>query len=335
MAGKDYYYLLGIPREADEKEVKRAFRLLARKYHPDVNPGSNTAEARFKEINEAYEVLSDPEKRRKYDKYGDQWQHADEIEKAKQQGAQYRQWGGRGGAEYVDNGAEEDENLGSIFDNLFRGFNQQGQGAPQFARPRNVQNTIEVTLEEAYAGASRTIQLRTEEVCPTCGGSGQGNRGTSCPTCRGAGRISRIKRLEVKIPAGVKDGSKIRLAGEGATGRGGVRGDLYLVVKLLPHKIYERKEDDLYMDVSVPLTTAVLGGEVPIPLLKGRLALKIPPETQNGNVFRLTGKGMPHLGDGAFGDMFARIKVILPSRLTVKEKQLFEQLKELRPSQAG
>jgi molecular chaperone DnaJ len=331
MAGKDYYQLLGLPRNATDKDIKRAFRQLARKYHPDVNPGSKTAEAKFKEMNEAYEVLSDPENRRKYDKYGDQWQHADELEKAT---AQRSQWSrpGRGG--FTEYEYEEAEDMGSIFDNLFRGFNHGGAGsAPQFAKPRSVHNTIEVTLEEAYNSASRTFQLQTEDLCPTCGGSGQGvQRGSVCAACGGAGRTARIKRLEVKIPAGVTDGSKIRLAGEGPAGRGGVKGDLYLVVKMLPHKLFERKEDDLYLEVAVPLTTVILGGEVEMPLLKGRLALKIPPETQNGNVFRLSGKGMPHLGTSAHGDLFARIKVDLPTKLTAKEKQLFEQLKTLRPA---
>jgi molecular chaperone DnaJ len=326
MAAKDYYQLLGIPRDATEKDIKRAFRQLARRYHPDVNPGNKSAESKFKEINQAYEVLSDPGKRSKYDEYGEQWEYADEISRARKSSP-------RSTAGTYGYGEEETGDLGSIFDNLFRGFNHGNEESfQQYTKPRSVQNTIEVTLEEAYNGATRTFQLQNEDVCPTCGGSGRdGHTGAVCPTCGGARRVLRLKRLEVKIPAGVKDGSKIRLAGEGATGRNGQKGDLYLMVKMLPHKVFERKEDDLYMEVSVPLLTAVLGGEVQVPLLKGRLALKIPAEAQNGNVFRLSGKGMPHLGDGTYGDLFVRAKVVLPDKLTAREKQLFEQLKALRP----
>jgi len=331
MAGKDYYQVLGIPRNATDKDIKRAYRQLARKYHPDVNPGDKTAEARFKEINEAHEVLSDPEKRKKYDKYGDQWQYADQFEKAgasaSRGGTQWsRQRGPFTSYDYEDAG-----DLGDIFDNLFRGFNNGGGASQSFSRPRHAENTIEVTLEEAYAGASRTFQLQTEEVCPNCGGTGKsGTRGNICPSCGGAGRISRVKRLEVKIPAGVAEGSKIRLAGEGPVSRSGVRGDLYLIVKMLPSKNYERRGDDLYTDAPVPLYTAVLGGEVEVNLPRGRVALRIPPETQNGSTFKLTGKGMPRLGKNTSGDLYARVKVILPGKLTPQEKQLFEQLKSVR-----
>ncbi|OGO17612.1 MAG: hypothetical protein A2Z02_03380, partial [Chloroflexi bacterium RBG_16_48_7] len=236
-----------------------------------------------------------------------------------------QQGGGQTTFDYEDMG-----DLGDIFDNLFRGFNQGGP-TQQFARPKNLQNTIEVTLEEAYAGASRTFQLQSEEICPTCGGSGKsGTRGNICPSCGGAGRVARVKRIEVKIPAGVAEGSKIRLAGEGTMGRGGSKGDLYLVVKMLPSKNFERKVDDLYTDAPVSLYTVLLGGEVEVTLPKGRLALKIPAETQNGNVFKLTGKGMPRLGKGTYGDLYIRIKAILPTKLSPQEKQLYAQLKSLR-----
>ncbi len=334
MAGKDYYHILGVPRNADIKDIKKAYRQLARKYHPDVNPGNKAAEARFKEINEAHEVLSDPVKRSKYDKYGDQWQYAEQFEQAQaaraSQGARWRRSGG-GGQTVFDMG-EMSGDLGDIFDSIFRGY-ESGRGAEQqFARPQNIENTIEVTLEEAYSGATRTFQLQGEEVCPTCKGTGRGSgKGGFCPTCSGAGSVNRVKRIEVRIPPGVNDGSKIRLAGEGPMGRGGIRGDLYLVVKMLPSRSFVRKGSDLYTDVPVPLLTAILGGEVELPLLKGRLALKIPAETQNGNVFRLAGKGMPHLGNKAFGDLFAKVKVILPTRLSDREKSLYQQLKTARP----
>jgi molecular chaperone DnaJ len=334
MPAKDYYQILGISRGADEKQIKKAYRQLARKYHPDVNPGNQAAEARFKQINEAYEVLSDPEKRKKYDKYGDQWQHADEFARAgasqgRPQWKQYTRGGTQTAYDFEDMG-----DLGSVFDNLFRGFNVGGSGnAQQFTKPQSVQDNIEVTLEEAANGATRTFQLQTEEPCPACKGTGRtGPRGGACTNCRGIGRILKTKRIEVKIPKGVTDGSRIRLAGEGPMGRGGLRGDLYLVVKMLPSKTFERKGDNLYTEVPVPLLTAVLGGEVEVPTMKGKVALKIPAETQNGNVFRLTGKGMPHLGNNVVGDLFARVKVVLPGRISAREKELFEQLRSLRPN---
>jgi molecular chaperone DnaJ len=339
MAGKDYYKILGVPRTATDKDIKKAYRLLARKYHPDVNPGDKSAESRFKEINEANEVLSDPAKKQKYDRFGDQWENADQFTSRAGQGPG-PQWGQArpgGGTTYTrsfdfDNLGD----LGSIFDNLYQGFGQSGPAQQQTAtRPRDIEHSIEVTLEEAFNGTRRMLQLDAEEICPSCGGMGklQGQRGVRpCPSCSGSGRIVKPKRLEVKIPAGVTEGSKIRLAREGGIGRGGDRGDLYLVIKLLPHKAFDRKGDDLYTDASVPLTTALLGGEITVQTLKDKLALKIPPETQNGNLFRLTGKGMPHLNGAGSGDLYARTKVILPSKLTPQEKQLFEQFQKLRPN---
>lgn len=335
MAQKDYYQILGVNRNATDKDIKRAYRQLARKYHPDVNPGNKAAEAKFKEINGAYEVLSDPEKRQKYDKYGEQWEHADQFARAG--GGRGTPWGQQGGQQdgaYTTYDFQDAGDLGDIFDNLFRGFNRGGDTAQPFrSKPSNVQNTIEVSLEEAFNGATKTLQLQSEEVCPTCGGTGKGSgRRNLCPACGGAGKVSRLKRIEVKIPAGVTDGSKIRLAGEGPMGRGGVKGDLYLIVKMTPNRTFERRGDDLYTEITIPLFTAILGGEVEIPTIKGKVALKIPAETQNGNIFRLTGKGMPHLGDKAVGDLFVRSKVVLPSKLNSKEKQLFEQLRTLRPN---
>jgi molecular chaperone DnaJ len=325
MPGKDFYTILGIGRSASEKEIKQAYRRLARKYHPDVNPGDKTAEAKFKEINEAYEVLSDPEKRKKYDRYGDQWQHAEQFAKA----GQGAQWDfGKGGA-YTTYDFGDLGDLGDIFGGIFQGFGGGAGTARRSARPRSMEYPVEVTLEEAYQGTRRVLQLQAEEPCPVCGGSGRVGRGR-CSNCGGSGRLLRPKRLEVKIPPGVRDGSKVRIAGQGSQGYGGAKGDLLLVVKVLPHQIFERKGDDLHVEVSVPLTTAMLGGEVGIPTLKGNVALKVPPETQNGKVFRLSGQGMPHLNDSSRGDIFAKVKVVLPTKLTQQEKQLFEQLRSYR-----
>ncbi|HEU65577.1 MAG TPA: J domain-containing protein [Chloroflexi bacterium] len=326
MANKDYYQILGVSRNASEKEIKQAYRSLARKYHPDINPGDKSAEAKFKEINVAYEVLSNPEKRKKYDQFGEQWEYADQFAKA---GGQERvRWDfGKGGTtfEYGD--------LGDVFSGLFgdSGIGFRARRGPH--RGQDIESTIEVSLEEAYHGSTRVIQLQTEEPCVSCGGTGRvGNR--ICTVCNGAGGRVSPRRLEVKIPAGVRDGSRIRIAGEGGTGRaGGNKGDLYLVVKVLPHKLFERKGDDLYTEVSVPLATAVLGGEVRVSTLNGSLSLKIPPETQNGKVFRLAGKGMPrfHRGNSGYGNIFARVKVVLPTNLTEEERKLFEKLQSLRP----
>jgi len=327
MAGKDYYQILGVSRNASEKEIKQAYRRLARKHHPDLNPGDKSAEAKFKEINAAYEVLSNPEKRKKYDQFGEQWEYAEQF--AKSGGQERVRWDfGKGGTtfEYGDLSG-----FGDIFSSLF-GDSGKGSRMRGPRRGQDIESTIEVSLEEAYHGSKRVIQLQTEEPCTACGGTGRvGNR--VCTMCNGAGGKIIPKRLEVKIPAGVRDGSRIRIAGEGVSGRaGGKKGDLYLVAKVLPHKLFERRGDDLYTEVSVPLATAMLGGEVRLPTLNGNLSLKIPPETQNGRVFRMAGKGVPQLGNSKYGNMFAKVKVVLPTNLTEEEKKLFERLRSLRPT---
>jgi molecular chaperone DnaJ len=324
LANKDYYSILGINRSTSDKEIKQAYRRLARKYHPDVNPGDKSAEARFKEINEAYEVLSDPEKRKKYDQFGGQWQYADQFAKAGQ-GAQGDF--GQGGA-YRTYDVGDLGDLGDIFGGIFQGFGGSGR---QTAKPRSVEHPVDVTLEEAFQGTKRVIQIQAEEICPTCGGTGRAGR-ARCSVCGGSGRLLKPRRLEVKIPPGVTDGSRVRIAGQGSQGSGGARSDLYLIVRVLPHQVFERKGDDLYTEIPIGLVTIMLGGEVAVPTLKGKVALKIPPETQNGKVFRLTGQGMPHLNDSSKGDLFAKVKVMLPTKLTPQERQLFEQLKAYRPN---
>ncbi len=329
MAGKDYYSILGVNRNASEREIKQAYRRLARQYHPDVNPGDKSAEGKFKQINEAYEVLSDKEKRRKYDLFGDQWQYADQFAQAHRQQTPFGDFGKGGYTEFRFGEGD----LGSLFDDLLRGF---GAGtSSRRVHPRrgqDVESPVEVTLDEAYRGASRVISFKVEEACSVCGGSGS-IQNVPCSVCRGSGRVARLKRLEVKIPPGVRDGSRVRVAGKGGPGYGGGKsGNLYLVVSVKPHQIFERKGDDLHVEVAVPLTVAVLGGGVKVPTLKGRLELRIPPETQNGRTFRLTGQGMPHLGNASYGDLLARVKVALPTKLSPQEKELFEQLSKLRPN---
>jgi len=323
MAGKDYYNILGINRNATDKEIKQAYRKLARKYHPDVNPGSKEAEEKFKEINEAYEVLSDPEKRKKYDQYGDQWQYAEQFEQARQQTPQWQY-------SSVDDlfGFGEGED---IFDELLREFGSRGTRTKTRPRTgRDLEYPVEITLEEAYHGTNRTVTLQSHETCTGCKGTGRIG-GLPCSVCRGTGVIPREKRLELKIPAGVKTGSRVRFSGQGEPGySGGPAGDLYLIVNIRPHEIFERKDDDLFVKIDVPLLVAILGGEIPVPTLSGKVLLKIPPETQNGKVFKLTGKGMPHLGSSGYGDLYAKVNVVLPTKLTPEEKKLYQKLSELR-----
>jgi molecular chaperone DnaJ len=331
MAGQNFYDILGIKKDATDKDIKQAYRRLARKHHPDVNPGDKSAEAKFKEINAAYEVLSDKDKRQKYDKYGDKWQYADQFEQAAQQQAQYQQYSPGDGTSYHFGG--DIGGMDSIFEELFgsgrsRGFSRRSQ--PK--RGQDLESPVEVTLEEAYRGTSRTINLQQEEPCAACRGSGQ-IQNLSCSVCRGAGVVAGMNRLEVKIPAGVATGSRVRVSGKGQPGySGGSSGDLYLNITVTPHPTFERQGDDLNTSIPVPLTVAVLGGEVQVPTLKGKLALKIPPETQNGRVFRLAGQGMPHLGKSTRGDLLAKVNVILPTRLSDKEKELFRQFSQLRPA---
>ena len=316
---RNFYDILGVPRSASDKDIRKAYRRLARQHHPDVNPGDKAAEARFKEINAAHEVLSDAEKRRKYDRYGDQWQYADQIEQAQRQSA--GRWSfGRGGAfDFGDGNASGD--LGDLFQGIFRGFGRR----PSRQRARDVQQPVEVTLDEAYHGTMRVLQMEREEPCATCGGQGQ-VAGAICHVCRGAGAIVKPRRLEVKIPPGVREGSRVRVAGEGGAGPGGA-GNLYLVVSVRPHERFERRGDDLHTDVEVPLTEAVLGGEVPVPTMTSRVMLKLPPLTQNGRTFRLGGQGMPRLGGNGRGDLYARVKVKLPDQLSERERKLFEELR--------
>jgi len=321
---KDYYKILGVSKEATTDEIKKAFRKLARKYHPDVNPGDKKAEEKFKEINEAYEVLSDSEKRKKYDTLGPNWQE--------QFGPQFNR------RTYTYRTSPMDFDTGSgfsdFFEALFGRSTMGGTRTQESFRRRvgdNIEQPVEVTLQEAYAGGSRTFNIQSTEVCSACRGTGEVN-GRLCATCGGQGMLTNTKRIQVKIPAGVDTGSKIRVAGEGQPGiGGGPRGDLYLVISVKPDPQFERKGDDLYTDIEVDLLTAILGGEVPVPLPDGRrLMLTIPPETQNGRTFRLTGKGMPRLRGEGNGTLFARVKVVLPMHLTSEEKGLFEQLARTR-----
>ncbi|MFC1909331.1 DnaJ C-terminal domain-containing protein [Chloroflexota bacterium] len=331
MAGNNYYEILGIKRNASQQEIKKTYRQLARKYHPDVNPGDKASESKFKQINEAYEVLSDKDKRQKYDQFGDQWQHADQFAQAgRQQRTQYWNFGDSGG---TSSSHYTGGDLNSLFEDLLggsRGGTFRRRTQPR--RGRDLESPVEVTLEEAYHGTKRTISLQVEEACTACGGSGL-IQNVPCSICRGTGLAPVIKRLEVKIPPGVKTGSRVRIVGKGQTGYGGASGDLYLKISVKSHKLFERHGNNLQVEAEVPLTIAALGGEIHVPTLKGKLALKIPPETQNGRVFRLAKQGMPQLGKSSHGDLLAKVNIMLPTKLTKQEKDLFKQLSELRPTE--
>jgi curved DNA-binding protein len=306
---QDYYQILGVSRGASDKDIRQAYRRLARQYHPDLNPGDNAAETKFKEIGEAYGVLSDAEKRKKYDRYGHNWSQAEAAEAAAREGG-FR-WGPTSGSTRYETSGTFDE---SVFSDLFGDLLGSAGGRAGFRNRRasmagqDYDQPVEVTLEEAYAGSQRVLTLQAAD--------------------------GKTRRLEVKIPPGVADGSRIRVAGEGGPGfGGGANGDLYLVVTMRPHPTFERKGDDLYVDVPVPLHVLVLGGEAEVPTPKGtRLALRIPAETQNGRVFRLAGQGMPHLQGSGRGDLYAAVKAVLPTGLTERERELFRELASQRAS---
>jgi molecular chaperone DnaJ/curved DNA-binding protein len=349
MQYKDYYNTLGVKRTASEKEIKSAFRKMARKYHPDLNPNDREAEAKFKEANEAYEVLSDAEKRKKYDQFGADWERYQQAEGSPGgfDFSRYAQsYGGSGtgaGSQGFSSFSFGDEEGG--FSDFFEMLFGQGTGAGRAQNPyytggrarttprigQDYEHEVDVTLEEAFNGTQRILQMEVPEACTNCGGSGIKD-GRVCPTCGGSGTVSRTKRLQVKIPPGVHTGSRVRVAGEGGPGSGGGgKGDLYLKVNVLPNSRFERKGDNLTTTVQTPLYTALLGGEVEVPTPKGgKLALKIPAGTQNGRTFKLTGQGMPNLKNpDKRGDLFARIDVQLPTELGEQEKQLYGELQRI------
>ncbi|MEZ4665574.1 MAG: J domain-containing protein [Thermomicrobiales bacterium] len=345
---KDYYKVLGVERSADDAALKAAFRKAARKHHPDVNPGDAQAEERFKEVNEAYEVLSDQEKRKLYDRYGEEWQRykdagytGDEPAGGPRRASSedFGSWftGQSGGYTTTNFGSTGDHS--DFFETLFGSFGGGRRGSDTFARatprPRRGQDIdaeVEVTFEEAFRGTARRFDIQAEEDCPTCGGTGL-VRNTICPTCDGAGYIPRIKTIEVKIPAGVANGSRIRVAGQGGAGEaGGPNGDVYLIVKVADDKRFVREGDNLRTEVEVPMLTALLGGKATVTTPTGRVELTIPAETQQGKVFRLRGQGMPRLKSktGERGDLLAKANVMLPTNLTDREKALLEELRDLR-----
>ena len=338
---KDYYKILGVERNADDKAIKTAYRRMARKHHPDVAKGSA---ARFQEINEAYEVLSDPGKRNRYDTLGPDWYRSAETGAgagSPAEGAEvhFRQGGDLGGvsdffqAIFGDlgrgGGRVRDTRRGGLGDLEFTDLGDLG-GDFEAERGGDAEAAIDLSLEEAFHGARKTISLELDEPCGPCGGAGHVNR-RPCGQCRGSGWAKGRRHLEVKIPAGVDTGARIRVSGEGPRGSGGRRANLYLRVAVRPHERFERKGDDLYVDLPVPFVDAALGAEVQVPTLKGQVSMKIPPETSGGRNFRLPGYGMPHLKGGGGGDQYVRVQVTVPTGLGPREKELLMELKQLRP----
>ena len=296
---KNYYDLLGVDRNADEKEIKTAYRRLARKYHPDVNPNDKAAEAKFKEISEAYEVIGDEEKRKLYDTYGSNWDQAN-----------------MGAGAGVDFGQTNFGGVESIFETFFGGRGGGGfrMQDVEVVQPRDVDQVLNLTLEEINNGTTRVLTYQTMDAQRTRDGI------ATVPT---------TKKVEVKVPVGVGNGKKLRYQGKGAAGANGKAGDLYVMINWLPHDTFKINGDHLEVDVPVCYTTAALGGEVKVKTLRSTISVRIPAGTQSGQSLRLAGQGMAKYG-GGFGDLMARVKITVPKQLSDKEKALLKELAEMQ-----
>lgn len=339
MSGKDYYKILGVSRTATDEDLKKARNKMARKYHPDLNPGNKEAEDKFKEVQEAYEVLSDPDKRTRYDQFGDMFDQPQPFGGGGSR-VRYEDAGGYSGNPFPEGGRGFDDPL-----EFFRQFmeGQQGAGRPQprgsAAPAEDMDFGIEISLEEALHGVEKRVNLTVEDVCPDCGGTGHArtNKGQFdlsrgvCPKCKGRGRTAATRALTIKIPAGVWDGYKVALPGQGPTDAKGRKGNLYARIHILKHPKFERDEQNLTFELAVPYTVAALGGEVNVDMPGGkRSALVIPPGIQTGQRLRVSGQGMPALENRKAGDAFARVKITVPKDLNDREKTLLEELARLR-----
>ena len=334
---KDYYEVLGIKRDASQDQIKQAYRKLARKFHPDLNPGDKSAEEQFKGLQEAYDVLSDPENRKLYDQYGDNWRAVKSGAGAPPpgwEGAQRSTRGagpGAGGFDFGDFDFSDFRSAGGaggfdIFEEMFGGSGR-GRGR-RSGRGRDVEAELELSIEEAHRGVRRTIQMQVAETCPTCGGSGLKD-GKPCETCGGAGQVLKPKTIEVNIPPGVRDGSTIRLAGQGGTSsNGGEPGDLYLHIRLRPHPVFTVKGDDLEVELPITPWEAVLGARVAAPTIDGKVELTIPPGAKSGQRLRLRGQGL-NKRKGGRGDEYVRLKIVVPKQVSAEERHLYEELKRI------
>ncbi len=340
MQFKDYYQILEVPRDADEKAIKTAYRKKARQYHPDVNKTDASAEEKFKEINEAHEVLKDPEKRARYDRYGSDWERYQQTTSSgpTTSPGDFSDWfsGGRStgrGTRYEQQTGDSSgfsDFFETLFGDTFGRTTTRRRPRPQPQRGQDFEYALDISVADAYSGTTRRFDVQVQEQCETCHGTGLSGSSV-CPVCNADGYIRRTKTLEVKVPAGVRTGSKVRIAGQGSPGvSGGPNGDIYLNITIKPDPRFELEGDNIRTEVDVPLYTAILGGEVRVPTMDGPVELRIPKGTQNGQLFRLRGKGMASLNGKPRGDLLARLKVRLPTDLNEHELELFEQLRDSR-----
>jgi molecular chaperone DnaJ len=344
-ATKDYYEILGVGKNTSQEEIKKAYRKLARKYHPDLNPGDKVAEQKFKEINEAYEVLGDPKKRSEYDQYGR---------------SPFEGGPGFEGFRAYDSGDIFDFGLGDIFSDVFA-----RRARPEVFKGPDILIGLEISLEEAFSGVTKTITYNRENICRTCKGSGAESyevcnvcKGTGtiktskgffrmsqpcpscggtgrkitkvCPSCSGIGKVLQTETVKTKIPAGVDTGSKVRLRGMGGAGQsGGPQGDLHIEITVKPHRFFKRKGDDLYLELPVTFVEAALGAKIEVPTIDGVAVMTLPPGTQGGQRFKLSGKGFPSPKTGVRGNQYVDIKIVVPKNVTNKAKESIREIESL------
>lgn len=348
---RDFYDIMGVPKNATDDEIKKAYRKLAKKYHPDLNPGDKTAEANFKEVNEAYEVLSDKDKRARYDQFG----HA---------GVDPNFGGGTGGGSPFTG----DIDLGDIFNSFFGGFGGRTANPNAPRRGSDTEAVVNIDFEEAAKGCKKTIQYAQVDTCTDCGGTGA-QKGTSpetcaqcggtgqvrisqrtpfgvvqsartcdrcggtgktiaspCHTCSGSGRVRRQKSIEITIPAGIDNDQVLNVSGQGNAGtNGGPTGDLHVFVNVRPHPIFERRGDDVWCEMPITFTQAALGAEIVVPTISGRVSYQVREGTQPGDIFKLKGKGIPHLNGRGTGDQYVRMTIEVPKNLSQKQKDLLKE----------
>lgn len=346
MAEKDYYKILGISKEASQEEIKKAFRQLARKYHPDVNPGNKEAEEKFKEINEAFQVLSNPEKKQQYDKYGRSAFSQEDLMGFRSQGFNFED-------------LFSDFGFGDIFD-IFN-HRRSSKDYEDYEEGADLRYDLEITLEEAFFGVKKTIEIPYNEICKKCNGLGAEEKNfkecskcrgageirivrrqgftqfisvTSCDKCRGRGKIAtkycelckgkgeieKTQKIEIKIPKGINSGQYLRIEGKGELGKNAPPGDLYIVIHIKKHPLFKREEENLFLDKKIDLATAIFGGKIEVQGIDKKIKLKIPPATQSHTTFRLEGQGMPFLKSEGRGDLFVRVIVDIPKIKAEKEK---------------
>ncbi len=368
MAKKDYYEILGVSRNAADDEIKKAYRKLAHKYHPDVNPGDNKAEARFKEISESYSVLGDKKKRASYDQFGhDGFKSGFDPFRAYTRSGPGPQGFDFSGFDF-QRGSGDFGDLGGIFGDIFGKGQKRKQREP--SRGGDLNYSMEIEFEEAVKGVTTQISMQRlsqcpdcqgsgirpgsrKHSCPDCGGSGQARIsqgfmnvtqacrrcggsgqviGSPCQKCRGEGRVRKSERISVKVPPGVDNGSNLRLAGKGDAGKNGrPPGDLYISIKVRPHPLFTRKEDDIYLEVPVTITEAALGARIQIPTISGPTTMTLPPGTQGGQKLRLQKKGVPKLKGKARGDQYVVVKIVPPKKLSRRSRELLQEFEEINP----